>query len=69
MIVNFFRDYANLRTKIQLINLESKIVLKAQFTQSDATFLLELKNISVGIYVLKVMQNGELVQAEKVVVE
>jgi hypothetical protein len=55
--------------QIQLLNLEGKVVLEDQFTQSDATYLLELKNISAGLYVLKVMQNGEVLQAEKVVVE
>jgi hypothetical protein len=60
---------SNQALQIQLINLEGKVVLEDQFTQSDATYLLELKNISAGLYVLKVLQNGELVQAEKVVVE
>jgi hypothetical protein len=55
--------------QIQLINLEGKVVLEDQFTQSDATYLLELKNFSAGLYVLKVLQNGEVVQNEKVVVE
>jgi hypothetical protein len=55
--------------QIQLLNIEGKVVLEDQFTQSDATYLLELKNISAGLYVLKVMQNGELLQTEKVVVE
>ncbi len=55
--------------QIQLLNLEGKVVLEDKFTQSDATYLLELKNISAGMYVLKVLQNGELLQTEKVVVE
>jgi hypothetical protein len=55
--------------QIQLLNLEGKVVLEDQFTQRDATYLLELKNISAGLYVLKVLQNGEVVQAEKVIVE
>jgi hypothetical protein len=60
---------SNQALQIQLINLEGKVVLEDQFTQSDATYLLELKNISAGLYVLKVLQNGDLLQAEKVVVE
>jgi hypothetical protein len=55
--------------QIQLPTLAGIVVLEDQFTQSDATYLLELKNISAGLYVLKVMQNGDLLQAEKVVVE
>jgi len=55
--------------QIQLPTLAGIVVLEDQFTQSDATYLLELKNISAGLYVLKVMQNGEVLQAEKVVVE
>jgi hypothetical protein len=60
---------SNQALQVQLINLEGKVVLEDQFTQSDATYLLELKNISAGLYVLKVLQNGDLLQAEKVVVE
>jgi hypothetical protein len=60
---------ATQQLQIQLLNLEGKVVLEDQFNQSDATYLLELKNISAGLYVLKVLQNGEVVQAEKVVVE
>jgi hypothetical protein len=60
---------ATQQLQIQLLNLEGKVVLEDQFTQSDATYLLELKNISAGLYVLKVLQNGEVLQAEKVVVE
>jgi hypothetical protein len=60
---------SNQALQIQLINLEGKVVLEDQFTQSDATYLLELKNISAGLYVLKVLQNGEVLQAEKVVLE
>jgi hypothetical protein len=55
--------------QIQLPTLAGIVVLEDEFTQSDATYLLELKNISAGLYVLKVMQNGEVLQAEKVVVE
>ena len=60
---------ATQQLQIQLLNLEGKVVLEDQFTQSDATYLLELKNISAGLYVLKVLQNGEVLQTEKVVVE
>jgi hypothetical protein len=60
---------SNQALQVQLINLAGKVVLEDQFTQSDATYLLELKNISSGLYVLKVLQNGDLLQAEKVVVE
>ncbi len=65
----FFRNLSTQPIQIQLPTLAGIVVLEDQFTQSDATYLLELKNIRAGLYVLKVLQNGDLLQAEKVVVE
>ncbi|MFK7773919.1 MAG: T9SS type A sorting domain-containing protein [Saprospiraceae bacterium] len=72
------RDYLNVYYKskrekregiFRLVDMQGTVILSFIATQNDTTYMIDLEKYSSGIYFLQYLENGQLSQTEKIIIQ
>ena len=63
-----FKNSATGTLNIQLINISGALVFKKTFTTNSNNLIVELPALSSGVYILSVMQNGQKLITQKIII-